>query len=126
MLALTDRRIAAQTLTDLAGIHVRYGALRDASTCYERCLATMREHGDRHGEAQTLASLAGVYLRDGRRSDAIDCYDSCAAILREQGDRAGEAQSLRDLEVAMHDLDTGQVAPARSNARTASYASSRS
>ena len=120
MLDLTDRRIAAQTLTDLAGIHARHGALRDAITCYERCLATMREHGDRHGEAQTLASLAGVYLREGRRSDAIDCYGSCAAILREQGDRAGEAQSLRDLDVAMRDFSAGQAAPARSNARTAS------
>ena len=120
MLDLTDRRIAAQTLTDLAAIHVRHGALRDAITCYERCLATMREHGDRQGEAQTLASLAGVYLRDGRRSDAIDCYDSCSAILREQGDRAGEAQSLRGLELAMRDFSAAQAAPARSNARTAS------
>ena len=120
MLDLTDRRIAAQTLTDLAGIHVRHGALRDATTCYERCLATMREHGDRHGEAQTLASLAGVYLRDGRRADAIDCYASCVAILREEGERGGEAQSLRDLEVAMRDLGADQAAPARSNARTAS------
>lgn len=120
MLDLTDRRIAAQTLTDLAGIHVRHGALRDAITCYERCLATMREDGDRHGEALTLASLAGIYLRSGRRSDAIDCYDSCTAILREQGYRAGEAQSLRDLEVAMRDMGTAQAAPARSNARTAS------
>jgi len=116
MLDLTDRRIAAQTLTDLAGIHVRHGALRDATTCYQRCLATTREHGDRHGEAQTLANLADVYLRDGRRADAIDCYESCAAILRGQGDRAGEAQSLRDLEVAMRDFSAVQ----RSNARTAS------
>ena len=120
MLDLTDRRIAAQTLTDLAGIHVRHGALRDAITCYERCLATMRAHGDRHGEAQTLASLAGVYLRDGRRADASDCYDSCAAIVRERGNRAGDAQSLRDLEVAMRDFRACQAAPARSNARTAS------
>ena len=120
MLDLTDRRIAAQTLTDLAAIHARHGALRDAITCYERCLATMREHGDRRGEAQTLASLAGVYLRNGRCADAVACYESCAAILREQGDRAGEAQSLRDLDVAMRDFSAGQAAPARSNARTAS------
>ncbi|MDP1848360.1 MAG: tetratricopeptide repeat protein [Solirubrobacteraceae bacterium] len=120
MLDLTNHRIAAETLTDLAGVHARRGALRDAIVCYERCLATMRAHGDRDGEAQTLASLAGVFLRSGRRADAIDCYDSCGRILREHGDRSGATQTLRDLEVAMRDLGAAQAVPARSNARTAS------
>ena len=104
MLELTNRRIAAETLNDLAAVHLRAGALRDAITCYEGCLACMREGGDRYGEARTLADLAGVYVRVGRRKDAIDCYESAAAILREQGDRRDGARARRDLQVAMRDL----------------------
>ncbi len=100
-----DSHVAAHTMIDLAGVHARHGSLRDASVCYERGLAAMRELGDRHGEARTLAHLAAVYVRDGRVEDAIDCYESSLAILRERGDRHGEAQTLRDLKLAMHDFD---------------------
>jgi len=61
MLELMDRPIAANTMTDLAAIHVRNGCLRDAISCYENALVAMREEGDRDGEAQTLRRLDAVH-----------------------------------------------------------------
>ena len=61
MLELMDRPIAANTMTDLAAIHVRHGCLRDAIACYENALAAMREEGDFDGEAQTLCRLHAVH-----------------------------------------------------------------
>ncbi len=57
---LMDRHVEARTMTDLAGVYARHGALRSAIACYERGLAAVREVGDRHGEAQTLRDLAAM------------------------------------------------------------------
>ena len=57
MLELMDRHVAAHTMSDLAALHVRNGALRDAVTCYERALEALREEGDREGAARTLRRL---------------------------------------------------------------------
>ena len=60
MLERMDRQSAAHTMTDLAGVHLRHGSLRDAITCYERALEAMREQGDVEGEARTLRDLNAV------------------------------------------------------------------
>lgn len=60
MLELMDRHVAAHTMTDLAGLHVRKGSLRDAITCYERALEALREEGDHEGVALTLCRLAAT------------------------------------------------------------------
>lgn len=60
---LMDRQIAADTMTDLAAVHVRHGSLRDAIACYERAIDALREEGDHRGVAQTLRDLNAVRKR---------------------------------------------------------------
>jgi len=60
---LMDRHVAANTMTDLAAIHLRHGCLRDAINCYDSALAAMREQGDLDGEMQTLRRLDAVRER---------------------------------------------------------------
>lgn len=63
MLELMNRHVAADTLTDLAAVHVRHGSLRDAITCYERALDAIREQGDQVAAEQTLRDLEAVRRR---------------------------------------------------------------
>ncbi|HEV2060982.1 MAG TPA: hypothetical protein VGR11_16650 [Solirubrobacteraceae bacterium] len=63
MLELMDRHVAANTMIDLAAVHVRHGSLRDAITCYERAVEAMREQGDHHGEAQARRALEAARAR---------------------------------------------------------------
>ncbi len=60
MLEFMDRHVAADTMTELAGVHARHGCLRDAITCYERALDAMREHSNRALEARTRRDLDAV------------------------------------------------------------------
>ena len=67
---LTNRRVEARTMTDLAAVHARNGALREAIACYERSLDALRELGDRPGEARTLRELEALHQLAATAQDA--------------------------------------------------------
>lgn len=105
---LGDPRGEAESLLDLAGLHLRARRLPEARECAERRLRINRRLGDRLPAAAGLLMLARIARAEGRPDPGLAA--EALETFRAHGDRRGAGQALLVRAEAHLDLDEVDVA----------------
>ncbi|MFI6596127.1 BTAD domain-containing putative transcriptional regulator [Nonomuraea sp. NPDC050536] len=102
---LGDPRGEAESLLDLARLHLADRRLTQARDHLERRLLINRRLGDRLPEAASLLALSDVVLEEGRPEAALTAAREAYEIYDAHGDRRNRAHALLAMARARLDLD---------------------
>lgn len=85
--AVGDARSVAESLSNIANVHLQLGNRLAAGDGFREALALRRQAGDRAGEAACLVGIGAVRYADGDREGAIDAWRNGLDLAEAVGDR---------------------------------------